>query len=146
MSETELSEKTALALIQAIKSGTSPTFLSTLPAPPSTRARAAVKRCRAAWQRAFDAYMIKNKRETCANFSAAEKAREAYRNAMPLLVDYEGIRAFLACLSHGILIEAIPIEMSGQLAYAAQVALGTLRSASRSSASKPTKPLAKTTE
>ena len=79
-------------------------------------------------------------------YSAADEGREAYRNAMPLLVDYEGIRAFLACLSHGILIGAIPIEMSGQLAYAAQVALGTLRGMSKSSASKPSKKPAKTVQ
>ena len=64
MSGTELSEKTALALLEILKFGTSSNFLSTLPAPPSTRARAAVKRCRAAWQRAFHAYMRKNKSES----------------------------------------------------------------------------------
>jgi hypothetical protein len=146
MSQTELSESTALALIQAIKSVSSSNSLpDTLPAPSSTRARAAVKRCRAAWQRAFDTYMRKNKRDGAEHW-AADEGREAYRNAMPLLVDYEGIRSFLACLSHGILIGAIPIEMSGQLAYAAQVALGTLRNISKPPASKQSKAAAKTAQ
>ncbi len=74
--------------------------------------RQALPRCLAA---RIDAYMRKNKSESAAEYSAADEGREAYRNAMPLLVDYEGIRAFLACLSHGILIGAIPIEMDGQL-------------------------------
>ena len=39
---------------------------------------------------------------------AAGPAGEAYCNAMPMLVGYEGVRDFLACAAHGILIGAIP--------------------------------------
>jgi hypothetical protein len=46
---------------------------------------------------------------------------------MPLPVGYEGVRDFIACAAHGILIGAIPPEKSGQLLYAAQVALNALQ-------------------
>jgi hypothetical protein len=45
---------------------------------------------------------------------------------MPMLAGYEGIRDFVACAAHGILIGAIPPERGGQLLYAAQVALNTM--------------------
>jgi len=85
----------------------------------------ALKRCCAAWRRAYNAYM-ENKRGTGSDkYFAAQQASEAYRNAMPPLAGYENIRDFIACLAHGILIEAIPASKSGQLLYAAQVALST---------------------
>jgi len=106
------------------------TTLSPGPATSSTRARAAVKRCCAAWQRAFDAHMKPSPEgRSASEYSASIQAGKAYCNAMPLLVDYEGICAFMACLSHGILIDAIPKEKSGQLAYTAQVALTTIQRA-----------------
>ncbi len=46
---------------------------------------------------------------------------------MPLLSGVDGVRDFIACTAHGILIGAIPPESSGQVLYAAQVALGFLK-------------------
>jgi hypothetical protein len=59
-------------------------------------------------------------------YIAADQASEAFRSAMPLLEGYDGIRDFIACTAHGILINAIPRERGGQLLYAAQVALAVL--------------------
>jgi hypothetical protein len=46
---------------------------------------------------------------------------------MPLLSGVDGVRDFIACTAHGILIGAIPPESSGQVLYAAQVALSFLQ-------------------
>jgi hypothetical protein len=46
---------------------------------------------------------------------------------MPPLSNRESIRDFIACAAHGILIGAITPQLSGQLLYAAQVALGALK-------------------
>lgn len=103
------------------------TTLDSGPTPKPTNPKAALRRCCAAWQRSFDAYMAQIKRpDDTDKVLAAIEAGEAYRNAMPLLSGYEGVRDFLACIAHGILIGAIKPEISGQLLYAAQIALNTL--------------------
>jgi hypothetical protein len=88
----------------------------------------AVNRCREAWQKAYDAYMEKNahKRGGASEYSAALGAGAAYRAAMPQLATWMGIRDFIACVAYGVLIEAIPEQRTGQLLYAAQVALSLL--------------------
>jgi len=89
---------------------------------------AAIARCRDAWQQAFDDYVRKNAaRDRWAADHAAAPAALAYRAALPPLVGHQGIRDFVACVAHGILIEAIPAERAGQLLYAAQVALGLIQ-------------------
>jgi hypothetical protein len=94
---------------------------------PSTKqARAAIKRCCAAWQRAFDANLEGTKRNSSDKTWAAIQAAPYYRNAMPPLAGYENIRDFIACAAHGILIDAIPQKRANQLLYAAQVALASL--------------------
>jgi hypothetical protein len=97
------------------------------PRPVCASPKAALRRCCAAWQRAFDGYMqpIKRKDSTDELF-AAMAAATAYCNAMPMLAGADGVRDFLACVAHGILIGAIQREKSSQLLYAAQVALGTI--------------------
>ena len=92
--------------------------------PASTRA---IKRCMAAWRRAFNAYMENGGGGSMDKVFAAHEADKAYRNAMPLLSSYEGIRDFIACTAHGILIGAIPPQKSGHILYAAQVALSSLQ-------------------
>jgi hypothetical protein len=92
----------------------------------SKQTRAAIKRCCAAWQRSYDAYMEGTQGCNTDKSYAAFKAGPAYCKAMPPLAGYENIRDFLACAAHGILIEAIPQKMANQLLYAAQVALATL--------------------
>ncbi len=96
------------------------------PTPEPTHARPALRRCCAAYRRAFNAYMEASDGDSYDKMKAAGEGGLAYRNAMPLLSDYEGIRDFIACTAHGILIGAIPPERSGHLLYAAQVALATL--------------------
>jgi len=90
------------------------------------QARAAIKRCCAAWQRSYDAYMGRSKGGSMDSIFAAHHAGPAYCKAMPPLAGYENIRDFLACAAHGILIEAIPEKRANQLLYAAQVALASL--------------------
>jgi hypothetical protein len=90
--------------------------------------KAALRRCNAAWQRVFDAYMeTADPDDSSEKIWAANQAATAYCNAMPMLSGFEGIRDFIACAAHGILIGAIRNEKSGQLLYAAQVAQGSLR-------------------
>jgi hypothetical protein len=90
-------------------------------APKASSSKAALRRCCAAWQRAFDANLHANE------FRATKEASAAYCKAMPLLEGEDGLRDFIACAAHGIVIGAIPEKKGGQLFYAAQVALATLR-------------------
>jgi hypothetical protein len=91
-------------------------------------ANAAVAHCREAWQEAFTSYMSVNyaREGSLAESFAAREAAAAYRAAMPPLRDYDDITDFIACVAHGILIDAVPQERAGQLLYAAQVALSAL--------------------
>jgi hypothetical protein len=101
--------------------------LSPGPGPGAPGSQAALRRCCAAWRRAFRAYMETTETDDSVDkFLATRQAGTAYCNAMPVLDGYQGVRDFLACMAHGILIGAIPKEVSGQLLYAAQVALNTL--------------------
>jgi hypothetical protein len=100
--------------------------IAPVPGPGQPNASKAIKRCCAAWQRAYNAKMKDPANTICPEFDAAEAARNAYRGAMPVLAGYDGIRDFVACAAHGILIGAIPNENSSQLLYAAQVAISTL--------------------
>jgi hypothetical protein len=105
----------------------SSTTLSPGPGRKPTSAKTALRRCCAAWQRSYDAYLASIKRPDDGDRTLATiGAGESYRNAMPLLTGYEGIRDFIACTAHGILIGAIPAEISGRLIYAAQIALNSL--------------------
>jgi hypothetical protein len=114
------------ALIQAISVVTSPTSLDPGPGfgPDPSSPKAAIRRCRAAWHRAFNAYMDQSKGDDYDKIFAAREAGEAYCKAMPILAGHEGISDFIACAAYGILIGAIRAETSGQLLYAAQVAAG----------------------
>jgi hypothetical protein len=89
------------------------------------QAKTAIKRCCAAWQRAFDAEMQCREGDNIDKAFAASQAAPAYCKALPPLAGYENIRNFIACVAHGILINAIPQKRANQLLYAAQVALAT---------------------
>ena len=110
------------------ESATELTLVEAVPLPEidlnSKQARAAIKRCCAAWQRSFDAYIEASRSKD--TIYAAHQAGPAYCKAMPPLAGYENIRDFLACAAHGILIEAISEKRANQLLYAAQVALASL--------------------
>jgi hypothetical protein len=101
--------------------------------------KAAIRRCDAAWRRAFNACMEDDDNE----YIAADQASEAFRNAMPLLDGYDGVRNFIACVAHGILIDAIPREKGGQLLYAAQVAMAIFQRDHKPAQAAPLTPQAK---
>jgi hypothetical protein len=94
------------------------------PLPASSTSRAAIRRCRAARKRAYDICLADGGDNSMNRVTAESNAAPAYRATMPALDSVENIRDFIACTAHGILIGAIPTERSGQLLYAAQVALG----------------------
>ena len=97
--------------------------------------RTALRRCRDAWQRAFDAYMAKHgEGDEVDGYFAARPAGEAYCGAMPLLEGRESILGFIACAAHGILIGAIAPARGAQLLAAARAALAAqpLRAKSKS--------------
>jgi len=87
---------------------------------------AALARCRAACLQAKQAYAKVHGPKTIASYEAEKAGREAYRNNMPALSSRDNIRAFIACVVEGLLIDAIREKASGHLLYAAQVALAGL--------------------
>jgi len=108
------------------------------PAPAARPAgtKAAIRRCDAAWRRAFKSCMEDHDNE----YTAATQASEAFRNAMPLLDGYDGVRNFIACVAHGILIDAIPRDKGGQLLYAAQVAMAVIQRDQKPAQTEPRAP------
>jgi hypothetical protein len=84
----------------------------------------AIARCCDAWRSRYQAEMSKSKSKD--EVLSAYRADASYRDAMPPLLDHEGIRDFIACAAHGMLIGAIPNQDGSRLLYAAQVALSTL--------------------
>jgi hypothetical protein len=109
-------------------------------APKASSPRPAVRRCCNAWQRAFDAYMAEHKSRSSAHIFATGPASVAYCNAMPMLSGSDGIRDFIACVAHGVLIGAIPEKRAGHLLYAAQVALASLQREAKPPVSRPRTP------
>ena len=104
------------------------TALSSVPpagAPPSSQA--ALRKCRAAWQRAFNQHIKESGvGDGMDDIFAAREAAKAYASAMPALGGPGGVRDFIACAAHGILIGAIPVDRAGAALYAAQIALAAL--------------------
>jgi hypothetical protein len=124
------STNTDLILVQATE------ILSVTPsqAPDSEpeHVRAALRRCRAAWQRAYRTELDKSNGNDGDDVFACFYGGKAYRRAMPILSTYESVQAYIACATHGLLIGAIAPEESGHILYAAQVALGALNFAPKS--------------
>ncbi len=87
-------------------------------------ANPAVAHCCKAWKKVFRAAVDANQSE----LTAAFKAGEAYRVAMPPLSTRDSCRDFIACVAQGILLGAIPEKDGGKLLYAAQVALAAAKS------------------
>ena len=86
-------------------------------------ANPAVVRCCEAYARAYkDA-----KKQGRSDYGASLYAEKAFRAAMPPLSGSENIRVFIACVAHGMLIEAIEGPVGARLLYAAQVAHCTIR-------------------
>ena len=59
--------------------------------------------------------------------ASRKDACKSYRAAMPPLAGLDNINNFIACVAHGILIEAITTTEGSRLLYAAQVAASTIR-------------------
>ena len=97
-------------------------------------ANPAVARCCQAYGQALKTARYQGKGE----YASARDARQAYRSAMPSLSGPENIRDFIACVAHGMLIEAIEGSAGARLLYAAQVAHGAI---SRPSPAKVGRPL-----
>jgi len=70
-------------------------------------------------------------------YDVRSSAREAYRYAMPPLSGSENIRDFIACIAHGILIDAIDGSDGARLLYAAQVAQAALEKPAPRSVGRP---------
>jgi len=94
---------------------------------------AAVARCCAAWDRAAQAPHLKGKSDYYAHLAGSQ----AYRKALPALDGYQGICDFIACVAHGMAIEAIKEAHASKLLYAAQVALSTVPQGSKTQHTKP---------
>jgi hypothetical protein len=86
----------------------------------------AVALCCEAWDRIYRETLAGGRSRGVAKFNA----REAYSNALPPLAGPDNIRAFIACVAHGMLIGAIEEKRGARLLYAAQVAHTALRSQS----------------
>jgi len=112
------------------------------PAPVCKRSQigTALKRCRDAWQRAYDAVYAESIESGEDQEDSIEEAQQAasmaYCSALPVLFDQHGIGNFISCVAHGVLIRAIDEDVSGRLLYAAQVAISALPRQPR-----PAKPL-----
>jgi hypothetical protein len=81
-------------------------------------ANPAVARCCQIWQSVFRAELDRGQHPVL----AARSAGEAYCGAMPSLFGEQNIRDFIACVAHGILLQAIEEKDGGKLLCAAQVA------------------------
>src|SRR5271165_1027938 len=84
----------------------------------------------AAVQRCLDAYhheLAIPRPKDGTDHSSKTYARKAYRNAMPFLSSPANIDAFIACVAHGLLINAIRGDDASKLLYAAQVAIASRR-------------------
>jgi hypothetical protein len=115
-------ERAVAEALNGLQPDTTPT-----PGPKPTSPKTAVRRCCAAYDRAYKAKFKENKENGGTDLFARMDGEKAFRDAMPMLAGYEGVRDFIACAAHGILIDAIPQDRTSQLLYAAQVALATLR-------------------
>jgi hypothetical protein len=91
----------------------------------------AVERCAKAY---YDKAEIEDPHDTGVDPAALERVHLAYRHAMPyLLPDPDSIDAFIACVTHGLVIQVFEPAEASKLLYAAQVALGSLRARNQAS-------------
>jgi hypothetical protein len=127
-------------LIAAVSYTPPSTTLAPGPGAGGRNPKAAIRRCLAAWQSGYKASQKKSGRYDDDDIFAAQDAGNCYCNAMPILSGQDGVRDFIACAAHGILIGAISPERSGQILYAAQVALSIVQSERKSKSTTPETP------
>ncbi len=95
----------------------------------------AVHRCVKAY---YDACDIEDPHDTGLDPAARYRVHLAYRHAMPyLLPDPDSIDAFLACVTHGLVIQVFQPAEASKLLYAAQVAIGSRRARTKPPAKTP---------
>lgn len=87
----------------------------------------AIERCCDAWYRAYQSAEARGVNKV----SVWLRANEAYRNAMPPLDTPENIRDFVACLTHGMIVNTIVHPHSAQLLKAATLAAQIARDSSK---------------
>ncbi|HEY2859339.1 MAG TPA: hypothetical protein VGJ21_13050, partial [Terracidiphilus sp.] len=85
----------------------------------------------AAVQHCLDAHNRACERDDARNDYTPESLRRcrfAWREAMPFLTnDPDAIDAFIACVTHGMILEIFTVAEGSKLLYAAQVAIGSRR-------------------
>lgn len=89
-------------------------------------ANPAIAYCLQAYTDALQASLRKDE----SGYRAEKAAKAAYCSAMPPLTGSRNIRNFVACIAHGMAIDAIDSSQGARLLYAAQVA-GVAQSAQR---------------
>jgi hypothetical protein len=82
----------------------------------------AVARCAQAWDKTYRLARAAGRTE----YGAGEQAGLAFRQAMPLLSGRHDIGDFLACVTFGMLIEAISEAYGSRLIYLVRIALTTM--------------------
>jgi hypothetical protein len=97
------------------------------PAIPAMGLKDAVHNCR----KAYNQTLAAEKAHDASNYAAKEKAAEAYCTSLPLLTSEGNIRAFIACVAHGMAIEVIGKDKGLKLIWAARAALASLPRESR---------------
>lgn len=101
--------------------------------PPSTRPalrNPAVQACLNARKQSIEA----SRAEGRIRFETNQRAEEAYRLAIPDISSYENIRDFVACVTHGMLLNVILYDEGTKLLYAARVALAAIDHESKAAA------------
>jgi len=101
---------------------TEPASTTTQAPQPAPSANQAVAACCAAWSSAYNAVVSATSGPIENRNKASHNAAEAYRRAMPTLSGPQSIGDFIACVAHGMLVEAISGSDGTKLLYAAQVA------------------------
>lgn len=90
--------------------------------PSSVQPTQIVDLCWAAYRQAFDRASAAGK----SSYDAKENAREAYLHAMPRLDTRDDIRAFIACVTYGMLFDVFWRNNGSELIAAARIAAAAL--------------------
>jgi hypothetical protein len=130
------SSKSALAalLLTAIKNAQTakPNDSAALIAQDS--ANPAVAHCCQAYNDAMQAARAKGESQ----YGSTQAGERAYRNAIPPLSGADNIRDFIACVAHGMLLDAIKGSDGARLLYAAQIAYGAVEKPTPRQPGRPT--------
>ena len=86
-------------------------------------ANLAVARCCMAWKEAIEADLAERGK------AYPRESRHVYRQALPPPTGYQNICDFIACVGHGLLLEAFDEKTASKLLYAAQIAMTALNHA-----------------